>query len=410
MESFFNVASMASVLGLRERFAPLGIETVALAEAVGRVLAETVSADRDLPGFDRATMDGYAVAAAATFGASEGSPAWLPVVGEIAMGQQPSFSLTRGTAARIATGGMLPRGADAVVMVEHTEAIGHDTVEIYKSVAPGQHVIMADEDFAGGEDALLPGTLLRAQEIGLLAAFGKDTVSLFRTPRVAIISTGDEIVPVTHRPDVGQIRDVNTHSLSAMVKAAGGAPVSLGIATDETEDLIEKCRIAVADSDMVLISGGSSVGTRDVTLDAIAALPDNELMVHGIAIRPGKPAILARSGSRPVWGLPGHVTSAMIVFEMVVSPFLDRLRGLNTAAGRHRRIPARLTRNIASGQGRTDFVRVQLSQSGDTLMAEPILGKSGLLNTMVRADGLITIGENVEGLDAGTTVYVDLFE
>ncbi len=409
MKSFFNVATISSVLAMRRRFDPVDAETVALAAAYDRVLAEAITADRDLPGFHRSTMDGYAVSAAATFGASDGSPAWLPVVGEIAMGQKPAFSLESGTAARIATGGMLPPGANAVVMIEHTEAIGEDTVEIYKSVAPGQHVVTADEDFAGGQEAVHPGTALRAQEIGLLAAFGKDPVVVFRKPRIAIISTGDEIVPVSQRPEVGQVRDVNSHSLAAMVTAGGGIPIPLGIAADEADTLIGKCRTAVTDGDMVLISGGSSVGTRDVTLEALHALPDSEVMVHGIAISPGKPAILARSGGCPVWGLPGHVTSAMIVFEMVVAPFLHRLAGLNDEIRPRRGIPARLTRNIASAQGRTDFVRVKLRESEGGLLAEPVLGKSGLLNTMVKADGLITVAENTEGLDAGATVIVTVF-
>ncbi|MFH1985124.1 MAG: gephyrin-like molybdotransferase Glp [Pseudomonadota bacterium] len=409
MKSFFNVATISSVLALRERFDPVGTETLPLTEAVGRVLAETVAADRNLPGFNRATMDGYAVPAAATFGASEGSPAWLSVVGDIAMGQRPAFSLGAGQAARIATGGMLPPGADAVVMIEHTEAIGEDTVEIYKSVAPGQHMVMADEDFSGGQAVLFPGTLLRAQEIGLLAAFGKDPVRVFRRPEVAIVSTGDEIIPIHQRPETGQIRDVNSYSLAAMVTAGGGTPIPMGITADQADGLIEKCRAAAELSDMVLISGGSSVGTRDYTIDALNALPDNELLVHGIAISPGKPAILARSGKRPVWGLPGHVTSAMIVFEMVVTPFLDRLRGLDETHRRRRSVPARLSRNVASTQGRTDFVRVQLSETDEGLLATPVLGKSGLLNTMVRADGLVTIAENTEGLDAGAPVSVYLF-
>jgi molybdopterin molybdotransferase len=266
---------------------------------------------------------------------------------------------------------------------------------------------MADEDFAGGQSVLSPGALLRAQEIGLLAAFGKDPASVFRRPTVTIVSTGDEIIPIRQRPEAGQIRDINSYSLAAMVAAGGGTPLAMGIASDKVEDLIEKCRAAADQSDMVIISGGSSVGTRDYTLDALKALPDSELLVHGIAISPGKPALLARSGNRPVWGLPGHVTSAMIVFEMVVKPFLDRLRGISETR-RRRSVPARLSRNVASAQGRTDFVRVQLQETDEGLLATPVLGKSGLLNTMVRADGLITIAENTEGLEAGAPVYVTL--
>ena len=222
---------------------------------------------------------------------------------------------------------------------------------------------------------------------------------------VGIISTGDEVVPVDQVPVEGQIRDINTHTLSGQVLAAGGVPVVYGIVRDNRDDLMEKCRRALETTDMVMISGGSSVGARDFTVEVLGALPDTGILVHGISISPGKPTILARSGGKAFWGLPGHAVSAMVVFAVVVRPFVDRLCGL-TQTARQFPVQATLSRNLASAQGRVDYVRVRLCEAKGHIMAEPILGKSGLINTMVKADGLIAIGIDTEGLEQGATVRV----
>ena len=404
MQDFFNVISLSDVLAMRDRFQPVETERVNLSDGAGRILAQEVTADRDIPGFHRSTMDGYAVRAASTFGASDGSPAWLSVAADIRMGEAAAVSIGPGEAAKIATGGMMPEGADAVVMIEHAEPVGEDTIEVYKSVAPGQHVVAADEDFRAGEQVLIPGTRLRPQEVGLLAAFGITVAEVYRKPMVGIISTGDEVIDIARTPEPGQIRDVNAYSIGAMVQEAGGEITRYGIVADQFDALRDCCRKAAAECDMVLISGGSSVGNRDYTLLALEALPDSELLVHGIAISPGKPAILSRSGRVPVWGLPGHITSAMIVFETVVRPFLHKLAGAGAADDVRHRVPAILSRNLSSAQGRTDFVRVRLRHADGTQWADPVLGKSGLLNTMIQADGLVEIDMNAEGLDAGETV------
>lgn len=351
-------------------------------------------------------MDGYAVKASATFGASDGSPAYLTVKGTVSMGQTPAFSIAHGEVCRISTGGMLPEGADCVVMIEHTEMLDDTTIEVYRSVAPGQHVVEVGEDFRRGQIILEAGQYLRPQETGLLAAFGQQTVRVFRRPTIAIISTGDEVVPIDSTPVPGQIRDVNSYSLSGQVLAAGGIPVRYGIVRDNYEALYETCRDALAGSDMILLSGGSSVGVRDFTIDVLTQLPDSRILVHGISISPGKPTILANTQNKAVWGLPGHVVSAMVVFKVVVQPFIARVAGLSPSQRQAFRIPARLSRNIGSAQGRTDFIRVRLTRDNDEYRAEPVLGKSGLLNTMVMADGLIEIDVNTEGLDAGAEVAV----
>jgi len=410
MREFFKVVSLeqarAHALGL-----PLvATETVPLARAAGRVLARDLVCEQDLPGFRRSTVDGFAVQAASTFGASEGAPALLDVVGEVVMGRAATTPAGPGRAVRIPTGGMVPEGADAIVMIEHTEALDDLTIEVGRAMAPGDNLIAADEDAAAGQVVLTTGQRVRPQEAGLLAAIGQVEVEVFRRPVVAILSTGDEVVPPESPPGPGQVRDVNATTLSALVEQAGCVALPLGIVADDFDALLSACRQGFEQADTLLISGGSSVGTRDHTLDVLRALPDAELLVHGVAIKPGKPTLLARSGPKAVWGLPGHVASAMVVFRVLVEPFLHHIAGLSTPSDPYgHRVAARLSRNVASVQGRTDFVRVSLHQEGDTLWAVPVLGRSGLLRTMVGAHGLICVDRDTEGLDQNAPVDVLLF-
>ncbi|PID73322.1 MAG: molybdopterin molybdenumtransferase MoeA [Desulfobacterales bacterium] len=415
MKSFFQVRDLSEIRKMKSRFSICGTESVPLSASPGRILAADIAADIDLPDFRRSTMDGYAVAASATFGAAEGSPAYLPVAGRIEMGEIPSFSLPAGQAARIATGGMLPEGADAVVMVEYTGMLDDSLIEVYRSVAPGTHVIEAGEDFRKGDIPLKPGRRIGPAECGLLAAFGYAEAPVYARPRVGVISTGDEIIPVDAFPGPGQVRDINTHTLSALAAADGAEVRAYGIIRDDETALINICRRAVAENDTIFISGGSSVGARDFTVAAIQAQPAAEILAHGIAIRPGKPTILADIGGRPFWGLPGHAVSAMIVYKAVVRPFLLHLAGHAPAADRAGEIhpgmpwvPAHMSRNIASVQGRTDFVRVRLSEKDGGMTADPVLGKSGLIRTMVLASGLVVIEKDREGLNAGDPVRVFL--
>ncbi len=406
MKSFFQVLELESVLALKEQFEPLESHNVRLADALGRVLAAEIRASADLPGFDRATMDGFAVQAASTYGSSESNPAYLMLVGSVPMGQAPDFSLGAGQAARIATGGMLPAGADAVVMLEHSEIIDERSVEVHRSLAPGQNMVARDADLSEGDSILSRGYRLGPPEIGVLAADGRDSIAVYRRPRVGIISSGDEVVPHDSTPAPGEIRDINAHTLSSLLSEAGALPKSYGIVGDRHEDLRAQCEEALEQCDMVMVSGGSSVGMRDLTLDVIESLPDNLVMVHGISIRPGKPTILASCGGKPFWGLPGHVASAMVVFLTTVRPFLDHLGGALPAEPIT--LQARLSRNLASVQGRIDFVRVRLFRKNGEQWAQPIIGQSGLIHTMTQADGLAVIEKNSEGLDKGAWVGVRL--
>ena len=408
MKEFFKVKTIDQVLEYRTQFAPMETEKVPIADSMNRILAQDIHADIDLPDFSRSIMDGFAVRGASTFGASEGNPAYLVVKGTVAMGESPNLSVGPGEAVRISTGGMLPPGADSVVMVEHTGAIDDDTIEVYRSVAPGQNMVTVGEDIKKGEAMLIAGLNIRPQEVGLLAALGRPEVAVYKRPVVGIISTGDEIVPISEIPGPGQIRDVNTYTLMSQVRELGALAVPFGIVGDDYETLLAKSARAFERCDLVLVSGGSSVGARDFTIDVISAMEDAAILFHGISISPGKPTILARVQNKQFWGLPGHVVSAMIVFSRIVKPFIEYVSGLGDGAQNEIRLTARLSRNVASAQGRVDFVRVRLFHKNGANRAEPILGKSGLISTMVKADGLIEIGMNTEGLDEGTEVEVIL--
>lgn len=409
MEKFFQVTPLEKVFACRKQFAVKTAETVSLFDAPGRILARDIVPEAEYPDFNRATMDGFAVRAEVTFGASEANPVYLTVKANIAMGEVPTDAIGPGEAMGISTGGMLPEGADSVVMREYATWIDERTIEVVHSTAPSANIITIGEDMAAGSVLFSRGKRIRAQDCGALAALGINPVPVFQKPAVGIISTGDEIVPVDHSPGTGQIRDVNTYTLAAMIENAGGTVRTYGIIGDDVEKLRNTCFRALQEVDIVLISGGSSIGTRDMTIEAMGNLPEAAILVHGIPLSPGKPTILARSGKIQIWGLPGQITSAMVVFDRVVRPFMEYTGGQEMApGGRDIRIPAFLTRNIASTTGRTDFIRTRLSETENGWKADPILGKSGLINTMLRADGLIEIDKNTEGMEKGSLVYVIL--
>lgn len=410
MQEFFKVTPLDTVFNYMHRFGMMDAETIPLDQSNGRMLAENITPESNYPDFNRATMDGYAVKAESTFGASEANPVYLTLTGSIAMGEIPAAAIHPAETMAISTGGMLPEGANGVVMREYANDIDETTIEIVRSITPWANAITEGEDMAAGEIVLASGTKLRPQECGTLAALGRHQINVFKKPRIGIISTGDEIIPIEHAVTTGKIRDINSYTLAAMVENRGGIAKSYGIISDDAGMLKATCLNALDSVDMLMISGGSSVGTRDVTIDAITSLPDAEILVHGIPLSPGKPTILARSGHTPVWGLPGQVTSAMIVFDRVVRHFIEHMAGLNTAEGiPDICVPAFLTRNIPSTSGRTDYIRTRLTADGNQYKAEPILGKSGLIHTMIKADGLIEIDMNTEGLEKGTLVNVILF-
>lgn len=407
---YLELLSPRAFIALLERFPPLETRTVPADDALGRFLAEDLPSPENLPALPRSSMDGYAVMARDCYGATETNPTYLELAADLdilAVRDQP---LESGQCAGVVTGGSLPPGADAVVMVEHTQNVGAATIEIRKSVAPGENMVLAGEDTRRGELLLPAGTLLRAAELGLLAALGVRQVRVGGLPRAAVISTGDELVAVSATPRPGQIRDANAPALAAIIRQAGAAPSYLGIVADRVEALTRAMAAALDQADCVFLSGGSSVGVRDLTIEALSLLPDTEVLAHGLAISPGKPTILARCRGKAVWGLPGQVASAQVVMQVFGAPFLAHLAGDRCAFTRPRpEVTAVLARNLASRQGRHDYVRVRLdAQESGPPLAVPVLGKSGLLKTLIQAHGLLPIPADREGLEAGTTVRVNL--
>lgn len=411
VKAFFRVVTTDEARARIAAFDAIATETVRVADGLDRVLARDLVAAVDLPHFHRANMDGYAVRAQDTFGASATIPAYLKLAGAVQMGREAKRPLRKREAMRIATGGMLPPGADAVVMVEYTEEVGDGSVEAHRSVAPFENVLRIGEDIAKGEPIFARGRRLRARDLGALTGVGITRVSVFRRPRVALISTGDEIVPPTTTPRPGQVRNINAYSLIAMATEAGAVVTDLGVVRDQRAALERTVARALSRHDVVLISGGSSVGTKDITLDVITSFPRSEIIFHGISVAPGKPTILARALGKPVLGLPGHPQSALVIFDLFGAPLLRVLGGEDprTIFNAARTVRARLSQNIASQAGREDYVRVTVTEQDGERVASPMAGKSGAIFNLVKADGLVRIPASAEGIEQGADVEVILF-
>jgi len=404
-KEFFAVRTVGEALAGFRPARRTAVETVALGRAHGRVPAEPVHAPHDLPGFARSTVDGYAVRAADTYGASEGLPSYLEVTGAVAMGRAPEGAVAPGTAVAMPTGGVIPQGADAVVMVEHTQEAMAGTIEVVRPAAPGDGLVRADEDAAEGTELVPAGRALRAQDLGLLAAAGVTDVRVHARPRVAIVSTGDEVVdPATAELGAGQVRDATAVALAALVRDAGGEPDPRGIVPDDHDALAAVLGDAVASSDVVVVSAGSSVGARDETAAVVAGLGKPGIWAHGIALRPGKPTLLADCGGVPVIGLPGNPRSALVVFGLVGMPVV-RLVGGVTRPPAEASTRARLERDVPSAAGRLDIVQVAVRDG----VASPLFGASALLSILSAADGYVVVPDEATGLQAGTEVDVTLY-
>lgn len=441
-------------------------QRIAVIDALDRVLAADLVAPHDLPSFPRSTVDGYAVTAQDTHGASDSLPAYLEVVGEVSMGQAAAVALDEGQCALVHTGGMIPADADAVVMVEHTQRIGEGegkmgkegnlpgagadqftnlpiyqsttfrpyTIEVYRPAAAGQNVIQVGEDVRQGEAVLPAGHVVRPQDIGGLLALGIVEVEVATRPRIAILSQGDEVVPPEQEPGPGQVRDINSHTLAALARQAGAEAITYPIVPDRLEALQAAAAQALAEADLLVMSAGSSVSVRDMTAQVIDGLGKPGILVHGVSVKPGKPTILAVCDGKPVFGLPGNPVSAMVIFELFVTPTIRSLLGAEAA--RKTRVPARLARNIASASGREDIVQVRLearpgaagpsgglrtdrheqketgrwdrSPTEPELWAVPVLGKSNLIYTLIRAEGIVRVTLDSNGIAQGEWVMVEL--
>ncbi len=382
-------------------------ESVPLDRAFDRVLAGAIIANEDLPQQARSTMDGYAVRAADTFGASESTPSYLNISGEIKMGKEPVGEVTKGNCFTIPTGGLLPAGADAVVMLEHTVPVDDSMIEVVKGVGSGTNLIQRGEDIALGTQALPAGHQLRPYDIGLLAGIGVSEVTVTATIKVGIFSTGDEIVPHSSQPKPGQIRNINSLALAGLIRQAGAVYTDYGIVSDQEDIFLPAIQRAVEENDIVLFSGGSSVGIRDLGEQIVDALGPPGVIVHGVTLKPGKPVLIGLSGATPIFGLPGHPVSAMVCFDVFVNPAIEKLSG-RTDQPRFPTptISARLSRNINSAPGRRDVVRVRLLEEKDGWCADPIRGKSGAISTLSRAHGYFLISEDSQGITENTVVKV----
>jgi molybdopterin molybdotransferase len=384
-----------------EGFPRQGKERVYLTEAQRRVLASDVKSPEDLPAFHRTVVDGYAVLAEDTFGSSESLPAYLDYVGEVKMGQEAGLSLQKGQCCWIPTGGMLPAGSNAAVMVEYTEKLGEDTVLVYRPVGPWENIMQKGEDIKKEEVIFSEGSFLRAQDIGLLASLGISKLLVFKPWRVGLISTGDEIVPIEETPSTGKVRDVNSHALAAAIRDCGAIPHNYPLVMDDFKVFKNAVELGLRENDLLIMSGGSSVGLMDVTLDVLLSFPGAEMLFHGIAVKPGKPTLAVKIGDKMVIGLPGHPVSALMMFHIICAPALSPYPPLS--------IDACLELNLSSQAGRDDFVPVELREEKGEKLALPLLGKSGLMNILSRASGFIHIPYEKQGLVKGENTRVYLF-
>ncbi|MBN1563292.1 MAG: molybdopterin molybdotransferase MoeA [Anaerolineae bacterium] len=411
MAEFFNVLppDEARAIWWAQVTRRVDVEMLPTHESLGRVTAQAIHSPEALPAFKRSTVDGYAVRAADTFGASDSLPAYLDVIGEVLMGQAAAVTVGKGQTALIHTGGMVPDGADAVVMVEHTQSFSDQEIEIHKPLASGENVLQTGEDVTQGAEILPVGHRIQPQDIGALLALGlADEIAVMQRPRVSLFSTGDELVtPDTQNLQPGQIRDINSGTIQALCRRAGAETQLHPIVRDQPDALYAALTEAFDDADMLVVTAGSSVSARDMTADTFNRMGAPGVLVHGVAARPGKPTILAVVDGKPVIGLPGNPVSAMVMFTLFGVPAISYL--MNTALPRQNRMQARATVNIPSVAGREDHVPVKLVQREGEIWAEPVFGKSNLIFTLVGAAGLLKVPLNTTGLREGAWAEVVLF-
>nr|WP_288977099.1 gephyrin-like molybdotransferase Glp [uncultured Blautia sp.] len=388
---------------IEQEFVPLkeSMETVPLLSAIGRVLGEDILAKEYVPDFNRSTVDGFAIRARDTFGCSDAIPAILPLAGEVLMGEGAEFELQPETCCAVPTGGAVPKGADCVVMVEYTEDYSDGTMGITKPAAPGENMIFRGDDVEPGKVVLRKGRVLGAQDIGALAAVGCVRVPVRKKLVVGVISTGDELVPPENSPKAGQIRDVNGPMLVAMLTFFGAEVKNYGIVKDDEMRLAAVMEEAVSKCDAVLLSGGSSVGIKDASCRIIQSM--GTLLLHGIAIKPGKPTILGKAGNKPLVGLPGHPVAAYFVTKLFVLSLLGRLSCRDMSSYT---VTARISENVSANHGRAQYHCVRLEKRDGELFAFPIRGKSGLITTLAGTDGYFCIDRDCEGVAKGAEVQV----
>ncbi|GAA0732464.1 molybdenum cofactor synthesis domain-containing protein [Clostridium oceanicum] len=405
----FKVVSIEETKKLIEKnfdFKPLK-EEVGLLNSTNRVIFEDITSDINVPNFRRSTVDGYAVNSKDVAGASESMPSMMNYKGEVFMGAVPMFAIDfPGDCVYVPTGGMIPEGADSVVMIEYTEKIHEDTVLINKSTAYGEKVVQIGEDISKGETIIKKGKKLRPYEIGVLSSLGITKVPVFKKPKIAIISTGDEVVKPSEKPKLGEVRDINSYLLEAAIIEDGAIPINYGIVRDSFDDLNKTVKKASEEADIILISGGSSVGKKDVTIDVINSLGSPGVFVHGVAIKPGKPTIVGKVKDKIIFGLPGHPLSSAIVYKVMVKYYIDKITGYKENSFP---IISTFDTNYHSAKGREEYLPVTLNLDESNVIASPIFSKSGLISGFSKAYGFIKINKNLEGIKKGEKVFVYRF-
>lgn len=384
-------------------------EEVGIDNGLGRILAEDVYALYDVPPFDRSAMDGYAVRSIDTVGASVTNSIVMKIVGVSETGHQTQVTLGRFDAVRISTGAPLPEGADAVVMLEYTHELGQDKIEIYRSVTPYENVSRRGEDIKKGSKVLGRGTLLQPQDIGILAALRIEKARILRKLRIAVLSTGDELVELGEEVQPGKIIDVNRHTLMAAVRELGCEAVDLSIARDNLDDIRSGLTEGIRLADLILVSGGISVGAKDLVPEVVNNLGKTGIIVHGVSIRPGMPTALAAIGNKPLILSPGSPVAALIAFRVFVEPIVAKMLGISPGYVKGQTIEAKMARKVASPVGLRTFLRVMVRKVDDGYVAEPIrTSGSSIISSLVRANGIVQIPERKEGVEKDESVEVEL--
>ena len=411
MTEFFNVTSVQEALNLiLQKLIPNNqTELVKTIDSLGRITQNKTYSLEDLPIFTRSSMDGYSVIAKDTYGASESIPAYLDIVSEIPMGNTQPTSITSGQASKVYTGGMIAKKSDAVILLEHTQIVSKNTIEVLRPVAPNENLIHIGEDVQKDDLILNSKHQIHPQDIGGLLSVGINKIEVKKLPRVSVISTGDELIPATNRPKQGQTRDINTHTINSLIKLAGGNPIQHELIKDDFDSQLNISSKMLESTDILIFSAGSSVSSRDLTAKVINKLGKPGVIIHGIALKPGKPTIVGLVNDKPIFGLPGNPVSAITVFNLLVKPVIEVLSG-NNKPKKPKILKAKLTQNIPSVSGREDYVQVKLFYKNSNLYAKPIFGKSNLVHTMVNADGNVRIELDQDGLYSDNIVNVETYD
>lgn len=383
------------------------IEEIDIIDAEGRILGEDIYSKLNVPHFRRSTVDGYALRSRDTHGASDSLPMFIEKIGEVEMGKAATVTVTEDTAVYVPTGGMVPEGADAVVMIEYVEVLDDINIIVSKSVVQKENIIDIGDDIKENQKVLLKGMKLRPQDIGVLSSIGIYTVKTFKMPSISIISTGDEIIDPREELQPGKIKDINTYTIAAMAKEIGLNVIERVVVKDDKYLLKATLKYALEKSDIVVLSGGSSVGTKDISSIVINEIGSPGVFVHGVAMKPGKPTILAKVKDKPVFGLPGQPTSAIIAFKVFVEYFVRKI--INIDEYEERFVEAKMKVNVPSAAGKETYQMVYLKKEEDKYIAEPVNGKSGMITLMSKAKGYIKIHEDIEGITAGEKIKVNLF-